>query len=139
MTLLKKNGDLFRRLRLYAFGFLLGILAVSLLYKGKGCQMPSSAKLEELAYQPLIYTAQDSCKMQCNGITIQEVKTVLKTGKINYDKSNVREKPFGLYAVEGNTADGQNIRIMIADCDTISKIVTAIDLLRIQKDSCNCN
>lgn len=139
MTLLKKNGDLARRLRLYAFGFLLGILVVSLLYKGKGCQMPGSTKLEELAYQPLEYTPMDSCKMQCNGITLEEIKTVLKTGKINYDKSSVREKPCGTYAVEGNTADGQNIRIIIADCDTISKVVTAIDLVRIQKDSCNCN
>lgn len=137
--LLKKNGDLARRLRLYAFGFLLGILTVTILYKGKGCQMPSSAKLEELSYQPLQYTLQDSCKMQCNGISIEEIRTVLKTGKINYDKSNVQEKPCGIYAVEGNTTDGQNLRILIADCDTISKMITAIDLLRIKNDSCICN
>jgi Domain of unknown function (DUF4258) len=138
MAIQKKNADLVRRLKLYAFGFLLGILVVSVVYKGKGCQMPASVKLEELSYQKLEYTKHGSCRMQCRGITEAEIKTVLQTGKINYDKSNVRNKPCGTYAVEGNTADGQSVRIIIADCDTISRVVTAIDL-KLEHDTCECN
>jgi hypothetical protein len=76
--------------------------------------------------------------MKCRNISEAEIKDVLKTGKINYDKSNVRDKPCGTYAVEGKTADGQNVRIVIADCDTISKVVTAIDLSS-EKVACDCN
>lgn len=137
MAIQGKNSDLFRRLRFYGFGFLLGILAVSLIYKGKGCQMPGSAKLEELSYQKLELTQHGECRMNCRGISLAEIKDVLKTGKINYDKSEVRAEPCGKYAVEGNTKDGQNIRIIIADCDTISKLVTAIDL-KLENDTCDC-
>ena len=138
MTIPGKNADLYRRLRLYGFGFLLGILVVSMVYKGRGCQLPGSAKLEELSFQKLEYTKHGACRMQCRGITEQEIKQVLQAGKINYDKSNVRDKPCGTYAVEGNTADGQHVRIVIADCDTISNVVTAIDL-SLENDTCMCN
>lgn len=138
MTIPGKNADLYRRLRLYGFGFLLGILVVSMVYKGRGCQLPGSAKLEELSYQKLQYTQHGACRMECRGITEQEIKQVLQGGKINYDKSNVHDKPCGTYAVEGNTADGQHVRVVIADCDTISKVVTAIDL-NLEKDTCVCD
>jgi len=137
MTIKGKNADLFRRIKLYAFGFLLGMLAVSILYKGKGCQMPGSAKMEELAWQKLEYTQHAECRMKCRNISEAELKQVFKSGKINYDKSNVRDTPCGTYAIEGPTADGKNLRIIIADCDSISKVVTAIDL-RNDKDSCEC-
>lgn len=137
MELPKKNADLYRRFKLYGFGLLLGILLVNFVYKGKGCQMPGSAKLEELSYQKLELTKHGACRMECRNISEAEIKDLLKTGKINYSKSEVRDKPCGTYAVEGTTKDGQNVRIVIADCDTISRVVTAIDL-GMEKDSCSC-
>lgn len=137
LTKQEKNSDLFRRLKFYGFGLTLGVLAVSILYKGKGCQMPGSAKLEELSWQPLELTKHGECRMNCRNISLDEVKALLKNGKINYDKSEVRAKPFGTYAVEGNTSDGQNIRVIIADCDTISRVVTAIDL-NLENENCEC-
>ncbi len=137
MAIPGKNADLIRRFKLYGFGLLLGILIVSVVYKGKGCQMPGSAKLEELSWQKLEYTKHGECRMLCRGITEAEIKQVLKSGKVNYDKSDVHDKPFPTYAVEGVTADGQNVRIVIADCDTISKVVTAIDL-KSDNDACDC-
>ena len=137
MELPKKNADLYRRFKLYGFGILLGILVVNFVYKGKGCQMPGSAKLEELSYQKLEFTKHGACRMECRNITEAEIKDVLKTGKINYSKSEVHDKPCGNYAVEGNTKDGQHVRIVIADCDSISRVVTAIDL-GMEKDSCAC-
>lgn len=137
MELPKKNADLYRRFKLYGFGILLGILVVNFVYKGKGCQMPGSAKLEELSYQKLEFTKHGACRMECRNITEAEIKDVLKTGKINYSKSEVHDKPCGTYAVEGNTKDGQHVRIVIADCDSISRVVTAIDL-GMEKDSCAC-
>lgn len=137
MAIPGKNAELIRRFKLYGFGFLLGLLAVSIIYKGKGCQMPASRKLEELSYQKLEYTKHGACRMSCRGISEEEIKELLKTGKINYDKSDVHDKPCGTYAVEGSTKDGQEVRIIIADCDTVSKLVTAIDL-KLEQDTCSC-
>ncbi|MBK7183448.1 MAG: DUF4258 domain-containing protein [Bacteroidetes bacterium] len=137
MAIEGKNSDLFRRLRYYGFGLLLGVLAVSVLYKGKGCQLPGSAKMEELSYQKLELTQHGECRMACRGISLDEIKALMKSGKVNYDKSEVRAEPCGKYAVEGTTADGQSIRVIIADCDTISKVVTAIDL-KMENDTCDC-
>lgn len=101
--------------------------------------MPGSVKLEELAYQNLELTKHGECRMKCRSISEEEVKGVLKSGKINYDKSNVHDTPCGTYAVEGNTGDGQKVRIIIADCDTISRVVTAIDLSsENDPDICDC-
>ena len=138
MAIKGENSDLIRRFKFYGFGFLLGILLVSILFKGRGCKMPGSVKLDELAAQKLELTDHATCRMECRSITLEEIKAVLKSGKINYDKSNVHEKPYGTYAVEGNSADGQQLRIVIADCDTISRLVTAIDL-RQENDTCKCN
>lgn len=139
MAIKGKNADLYRRLRFYGFGFLLGCLLVSVIFKGRSCQMPGSVKLEELAHQNLELTKHGECRMKCRNISQEEIKGVLKSGKINYDKSNVHDTPCGTFAVEGNTVDGQKIRIIIADCDTISKLVTAIDLNHENDpDTCDC-
>jgi len=100
--------------------------------------MPGSLKLEELNYQKLEYTKHAQCRMECRKISETEIKQLLTSGKINYDKSNVHDTPCGTYAVEGVTKEGKNLRIIIADCDTISRVVTTIDL-KMENDSCECN
>src|SRR3989344_2690186 len=107
MAIPGKNSDLFRRLKFYGFGFALGLLAVSFIYKGKGCQMPASAKLEELGWQKLEYSKHGACRMECRHITEAEIKELvgvgqtLGKGKVNYDKREVHEKPYPTYAIEG--------------------------------------
>ena len=137
--LLKNNySDFFRRLRFYILGFLLGLISVSILFKGRGgCKMPGRLKADELSKQKTEYTQHALCRMNCRNINETEVVQVLKTGAINYSKSNAQDKPYPTYAIEGYSNDGQNIRIVVADCDTISKIVTAIDL-DLKKETCDC-
>lgn len=137
MAIPSKNSDLIRRFKLYGFGFLMGILIASVVYKGKGCQMPGSVKLEELSWQKLEYTKHGACRMKCRGITELEIKQIFKTGKVNYDKSEVHDFPCPTYAIEGIASGGQSLRIVIADCDTISRVVTAIDL-KSDIDTCDC-
>lgn len=144
MAIPGKNSDLFRRLKFYGFGLVLGFILVgSVLTKNKGCQMPNSSKMEELGWQKLEYSKHGACRMECRHITEAEIRELLGTGategkgKVNYDKSDVHDKPFPSYAIEGTTASGKNLRIVIADCDTISRVVTAIDL-KMENDSCEC-
>ena len=143
MAIPGKNSDLFRRFRLYGFGFLIGMLIVSFVYKGKSCQLPNSAKMEELGWQHLEYTKHAECRMKCRNITEAEIKEVLGngathgTGKVNYDKSDVRHKPYPTYAIEGPTIGKKRLRIIIDDVDSISRVVTTIDLA-MENDNCDC-
>ncbi len=82
------------------------------------------------------YTAHGRCRMQCRKISQAEVKEVMQRGKINYNKSDVKAKPCPEYALEGTTSDNQRVRIVFAQCDTKSKVITVIDLNK--EWTCDC-
>jgi hypothetical protein len=77
----------------------------------------------------LEYTRHARCRMECRKITEAEVKEIMLEGNINYRKSNVKATPCPVYALEGITAaDDQRVRIVFAQCDKKTKVVTCIDL-----------
>lgn len=82
------------------------------------------------------YTRHAQCRMECRRISRSEVEDIMRNGKINYRKSNVNEKPCPTYALEGTTADNQRVRIVFAQCDFKTKVVTCIDLGR--DWACDC-
>jgi hypothetical protein len=65
---------------------------------------------------------------QCRKISQSEVEEIMLGGKINYGKSDVKQKPCPTYALEGITHDNQRVRIIFAQCDFKTKVVTSIDL-----------
>jgi len=76
----------------------------------------------------LEYTRHAKCRMECRHITQKEVEEVVRNGEINYKKSDVNDMPCPTYALEGVTDDQQHVRIVFAQCDQKTKVVTCIDL-----------
>ena len=76
----------------------------------------------------LEYTEHAKCRMECRKITQSEVEEIMRGGKINYGKSDIKQKPCPTYALEGITHDNQKVRIIFAQCDFKTKVVTSIDL-----------
>lgn len=76
----------------------------------------------------LEYTKHAKCRMDCRHITQEEVQEILQNGTINERKSNENDRPCPTYAVEGTTSENQQLRIVFAQCDNITKVVTCIDL-----------
>jgi hypothetical protein len=74
------------------------------------------------------YTVHAKCRMQCRKISQAEVEEIMKGGVINYNKSDVNSRPCPTYALEGITSDDQKVRIVFAQCDLKTKVVTCIDL-----------
>ena len=74
------------------------------------------------------YTEHAKCRMQCRKISQDEVEEIMKEGKVNYAKSDVNELPCPTYALEGITKDNQRVRVIFAQCDYKTKVVTSIDL-----------
>ena len=74
------------------------------------------------------YTRHAQCRMECRKISQAEVEQIMHEGKINYKKSDLQDRPCPTYALEGVTSDDQRVRIVFAQCDQKSKVVTCIDL-----------
>jgi len=86
----------------------------------------------------LKYTRHAKCRMGCRQISEEEVKEILKDGAINNDKTDPKDRPCPTYALEGYTRqDRQHVRIVFAQCETETRVVTCIDLDR--EFPCHCN
>ena len=90
----------------------------------------------DLKDDKLIYTKHARCRMDCRTISESEIQNILDNGKINHRKSKPNDSPCPSYAIEGDTNDGQEVRIVFAMCDNVTKVITAIDLEN--KYECYC-
>ncbi|MBT8195123.1 MAG: DUF4258 domain-containing protein [Bacteroidia bacterium] len=79
-------------------------------------------------YDELVYTKHALCRMDCREVRKDEIRQILELGKINNNKSDAGDRPCPTLAYEGVSNDGQHLRIIIANCSNVSKVVTAIDL-----------
>jgi len=76
----------------------------------------------------LEYSNHAKCRMQCRKISQQEVEEIMQEGKINYNKSDLQNARCPRYAIEGITGDNQKTRIVFAQCNDKTTVVTVIDL-----------
>ena len=76
----------------------------------------------------LKYSNHANCRMDCRKISKAEVEEIMKDGKINYNKSDIQNARCPRYAVEGVTKDKQRVRIVYAQCNESTTVVTVIDL-----------
>ncbi len=84
----------------------------------------------------LEYSNHAKCRMQCRKISQAEVEDIMRDGKINYNKSDLQNARCPRYAVEGVTRDDQRVRIVYAQCNESTTVVTVIDLETDFKCSC---
>jgi hypothetical protein len=76
----------------------------------------------------LKYSNHAKCRMDCRHITQEEVEDIMQNGKINYKKSDLQNARCPRYALEGITKDKQDVRIVYAQCNESTTVVTVIDL-----------
>jgi Domain of unknown function (DUF4258) len=84
----------------------------------------------------LEYSKHAKCRMQCRKISQAEVEEIMRDGKINYNKSDIKNARCPRYAIEGITNDRQRVRIVYAQCNEKTTVVTVIDLDRDYTCSC---
>ena len=85
----------------------------------------------------LILTKHVKCRMDCRQITLEEIKEILKSGDINYDKSGTGSEGDSTFALEGYSHENQHIRVVVAPENDGWVVITCIDLGR--KWPCNCH
>ena len=78
--------------------------------------------------QPLTYTRHGACRMECRKIDEAEVQAILEQDGVLKPERTRTDGDCPTHALEGETRDGQNVRIVFAACADKTKVVTAIDL-----------
>ena len=84
----------------------------------------------------LRYSNHAKCRMECRHITQGEVEETMQEGGINYHKSDISNSRCPRYAVEDVTKDNQKVRVVFAQCNDYTEVVTVIDLDT--QWTCNC-
>lgn len=82
------------------------------------------------------YSNHAKCRMACRKISQAEVEEIMRDGTINYKKSDLQNARCPRYALEGRTRDDQQVRIIFAQCNESTTVVTVIDLETDYK--CDC-
>ena len=120
------------------------IMAVAILFitKLKGLNEEASVQTStrkrgfDRRVSSLEYTKHALCRMDCRQISKKDVEDIMRSGEVNYAKTDVNDKPCPTYALQGYTNDGQQLRVIFAQCNTTTKVVTCYDL---EKDfECYC-
>lgn len=97
---------------------------------------PSAKEKFDRETLPLEYSKHARCRMDCREITEAEITGIRKSGRVNLAKSDLDNDRCPRWALEGNSADGQELRIIFAQCVSEMVVVTAIDLG--EEHACAC-
>jgi hypothetical protein len=97
---------------------------------------PIAKELFDRKPETLSFTQHALCRMACRQISKEEINEVMVRGVINLNKSDKRDRPCPTYALQARTGDGQYLRVVFAQCDEETKVVTCYDLER--EVECHC-
>jgi hypothetical protein len=84
----------------------------------------------------LYYTKHALCRMNCRHISSEDINEIMHKGVIIFNKSNRWARPCPTFALQGQTSEGENIRVIFAQCDKETKVVTCYNLR--EEFECNC-
>lgn len=135
----KGNSGLWRRVRLYMFGFCIGLLGVYLMFGGRGCNSltPGMLKLNDLTqHTKLYYSDTATCQMKCQKIDTAELKEAFTYGKVDSKKSQDFHVKYPLYNFTGQTRNGRTLNVICMEMDSITRVIYVHDMAK--KDSCKC-
>ena len=119
------------------FYFLIIIVIVFLIIKGFSWFRNENSGESFRNSSHLILTKHIKCRMDCRHISEDEIKEIIKNGKINYNKSGIGTKGDSTFALEGFSHENQHIRVVVAPENDGLVLITCIDLDK--EWPCNCN
>lgn len=76
------------------------------------------------------------CRMDCQGITANDIMQVVRKGDIDYDNSDLRKRPCATFTINGKTKKGMGITIIVAQCGNVARITDCY--LDDRSMPCNC-
>src|SRR3569833_660851 len=84
----------------------------------------------------IFYTPQALCRMNCLHITKENIEEIMQKGIINFSQSDRSTRPCPVLDLQGQTSDGQKLKVIFSQCKSKTSVITCYDL---QYDvECNC-
>lgn len=115
---------LIQRIGYYLGGFSLGLIILAFFLNGKkvSCSYgPDARVLKNIRLKKLLYSEGVQSQLSDYKLDSTAINYILKKGNINFSESNARQKPCGMYVVEGDY-NTQDIRLTVENCDSIATI-----------------
>lgn len=112
------------------------VLILLLVFVYKRWQEPVRREAFDRTPSHLYYTKHALCRMDCRHISKDDIKEIMKKGIINFNRSNRRDRPCPTFALQGETSDGEKLRVVFAQCDDETKVVTCYNLE--EEFECHC-
>jgi hypothetical protein len=84
----------------------------------------------------IIYTHHAICRMDCRHISKEDIAEIMQKGIIILNRSNKYDRPCPTFALQGFTNEHENLRVIFAQCDSVTKVVTCYNLHR--EYECHC-
>lgn len=112
------------------------IIVLLLLFLLKRWQEPQAREVFNRQPTHLVYTRHAQCRMDCRQIDSTEVREIIEKGIINLNKSNRQARPCPTFALQGRTESGESIRVILAQCDVETRVITCYNLE--QEFPCDC-
>lgn len=116
---------LIQRIGYYLGGFSIGLVILAFFFNGKktSCSYGLDARvLKNINSKKIVYSNNFKQEMSSKNIDTTAIYYVLKKGDIDFSNSNTRQKPCGVYNVEG-TYNEKDIILTIENCDSIATIL----------------
>jgi len=112
------------------------VLILLFVFIYKRWQEPARREAFDRTPSHLYYTKHALCRMDCRHISKEDIKEIMRKGIINFNRSNRRDRPCPTFALQGETNDGEKLRVIFAQCNEETKVVTCYNL---EEDfDCHC-
>jgi hypothetical protein len=115
---------------------LLIVLGLLFIFLYKRWHEPERKEVFDRNPSHIIYTKHALCRMDCRQISKEDIDEVMEKGIINLSKSDRYDRPCPTFALQGRTSDGENLRVIFAQCKNETKIITCYNLE--EEFKCHC-
>ncbi len=115
---------LIQRVGYYLGGFSIGLIILAFFLNGKktSCSYgPDARVLKNIRLKKITYSNHIQSNLENHNLDTVAINYVLKKGNINFSESNARQKPCGMYTVEGDF-EKKEIVFTVENCDSIATI-----------------
>ncbi len=112
------------RLGYYGLGLFFGIVILIFFLGGKktSCDYsPNARVLKNIKTKERSFSERSILFFQKNNIDTSSVSALLEDGDVDFDKSDTRAEPCGIYFISGNN-NNQTLELQIENCDSLATV-----------------
>jgi hypothetical protein len=118
-----KFQEYLRRFGFYLFGFAIGMVALTYIYKKKNYQFDYGANartLKSIRNKTVVYSPEVSKHLFEKTIDSTILQNILTEGKVDFSQLNRDEKPCKTYLI--NATDNSGIKLEVIRCDSLATV-----------------